>query len=89
MALVSCAGVEIEQVLLNLLINAACAMKNGNTRIQPKITLRLSIENDQAKIEVEDNGPGMDEKTRKRIFEPFSRKNPLVKGQGSDSQLHI
>ncbi len=35
------------------------------------ITLRLKEKEIMAQIEVEDNGPGMDEETKKRVFEPF------------------
>jgi signal transduction histidine kinase len=41
--------------------------------------LRVTREKDQARIEIEDNGPGMDEETRSRIFEPFfTTKSPGV-----------
>ncbi len=66
-----CDRTEIEQVLLNLVKNAAQAMSEADT-VQPHcITLRTRREGDQALIEVEDNGPGMDENTRRRVFEPF------------------
>ena len=66
-----CDRTEIEQVLLNLVKNAAQAMSEAGT-VQPHcITLRTRREGDQALIEVEDNGPGMDENTRRRVFEPF------------------
>jgi nitrogen-specific signal transduction histidine kinase len=38
---------------------------------KPKLTIRLLKNQDMACIEVEDNGPGMDENTRKNFFEPF------------------
>jgi signal transduction histidine kinase len=34
------------------------------------------------RVEIEDNGPGMDEKTRRRIFEPFFTTKPVGKGTG-------
>jgi PAS domain S-box-containing protein len=66
-----CDRTEIEQVLLNLVKNAAQAMSEAGTVQPPCITLRTRREGDQALIEVEDNGPGMDENTRRRVFEPF------------------
>ena len=34
------------------------------------------------RIEIEDNGPGMDEETRKRVFEPFFTTKPVDMGTG-------
>ena len=79
--LVYCDKTEIEQVILNLLKNAAQAMAEEGTPT-PVITLRTRREPDYALIEVIDNGPGMDEKTRKRIFEPFFTTKEVGAGTG-------
>jgi PAS domain S-box-containing protein len=63
--------VEMEQVMLNLLKNAAQAMTSNPPDRRPRITLRLGREERYALIEVEDNGPGMEEDVRRRVFEPF------------------
>jgi signal transduction histidine kinase len=76
---VSMVSLEIEQVLLNLLKNAAQAMIANPTDRRPSITLRLRREDRYAVIEVEDNGPGMTEDIRRRVFEPFfTTKEPGV-----------
>jgi PAS domain S-box-containing protein len=63
---------QLEQVLLNLLINAAQALtKVKQYDFKPIIELIIRKEGQQACIEVIDNGPGMNETTRKRVFEPF------------------
>ncbi len=62
---------EIEQVLLNLLKNAAQAMISNPTERKPCITLRIRRKERYAVIEVEDNGPGMTDNIRRRVFEPF------------------
>jgi PAS domain S-box-containing protein len=69
---IHCDRTEIEQVLLNLIKNAAQALTaNRQETRSPRIVLRTRREDDDAVIEVEDNGPGMDEATRRRVFEPF------------------
>ena len=77
MPLLNCEGSKIQQVLLNILKNGARAMtdfyqKNESEEQKgPCFTIRIKKEKKYARIEIEDNGPGMDEKTQKRIFEPF------------------
>ena len=78
-----CSATEIEQVLLNLLKNAAQAMAGEATSgKKPAITLRTRALPDGVQIEVEDNGPGMDEPVRSRIFEPFFTTKPPGEGTG-------
>lgn len=77
-----CIENEIEQVLLNLLSNAAWAMARENSNMSPQITIRLSREEAMARIDVADNGPGMDASTTKRIFEPFFTTKPVGQGTG-------
>ncbi len=64
-------SVEIEQVILNLLRNAAQAMIANPPDRRPSITFRLRCEGRYAVLDVEDNGPGMTENIRRRVFEPF------------------
>ena len=70
LGLVPCTVTEIEQVIFNLLKNAAQALSLAATR-EPAISVRLRREPDMARIEIADNGPGMDESTKSRVFEPF------------------
>lgn len=76
---VRCDPSEIQQVLLNLLKNAAQALIRTPS---PSITLRVVRDLDAVRIQVIDNGPGMDENTRKRIFEPFFTTKAVGKGTG-------
>lgn len=68
---VECCRIEIEQVLLNLIKNAAYAMYETSRIRQPRLTLRTRQDDEYVIAEIEDNGPGMSPEVRRRIFEPF------------------
>ncbi|HUV36326.1 MAG TPA: ATP-binding protein [Patescibacteria group bacterium] len=59
---------KMEQVLVNLLVNAGDAMLD---EVKGSITVRTRAEDSNIVVEVEDNGSGMNEKTLKQIFDPF------------------
>ncbi|MDT4891478.1 MAG: hypothetical protein QOE97_513 [Pseudonocardiales bacterium] len=59
---------QIDQVIMNLVVNAADAMPDGG-RIE--IEVNLDAIHDQARLLVVDGGAGMDAVTAARIFEPF------------------
>ncbi len=82
--LIACEGGKIQQVLLNILSNGAFAMSESSNTAKPKFILRLQHEADlnMLRLEIEDNGPGMDKETGKRIFEPFFTTKPVGVGTG-------
>ncbi len=89
---VRCILTEIQQVLLNLLNNAAQAMysatdANSLQNNTPQIILRIQQEDERVRLEVEDNGEGMDEITCKRAFEPFF--TTKQKGSGTGLGLSV
>jgi PAS domain S-box-containing protein len=79
---VPCTETEIEQVLLNLLNNAAWAMLSENRPDTPRIVIRIQPEAAMVRIEVEDNGPGIPKEIRAQIFEPFFTTKPAKDGTG-------
>ncbi|VVN37607.1 Sensor histidine kinase RcsC [Pseudomonas fluorescens] len=74
---------ELEQVLLNLLKNAAQAIHQREDDGEPgRIILRTRLNPPWAEIQVEDNGIGMSESVRKRTFEPFFTTKEIGQGTG-------
>jgi PAS domain S-box-containing protein len=78
---IQCCETEIEQVVLNLLRNAAQAMGDVSD-VDPVITVRTRVIGENIVIEVEDNGPGIPSDTARRIFEPFFTTKPPGQGTG-------
>jgi len=72
-------GSQMEQVFVNLLINAVQAVPNGGT-VQVKSI--LSEQESCVNIEVTDNGPGISRKEQSKIFEPFFSTKPNGTGLG-------
>lgn len=70
---------QLQQVLLNLMVNASHAMEARSTR---NVTVRLLRLGDKAQIQVEDTGSGMSPEVQKKIFEPFFTTKPTGKGTG-------
>ncbi len=75
--LVRCIPGQLNQVFLNLLINATQAIDAHGT-----ITVRTGTEDDRVWIEVNDTGSGIPPDVQKRIFEPFFTTKPVGKGTG-------
>ncbi|QDQ24996.1 PAS domain-containing protein [Chitinimonas arctica] len=74
---VECMASQINQVLLNLLVNAAQAIPEMGT-----IHLRTGVEGDMVWVEVEDNGGGIRAADLGKIFDPFFTTKPVGKGTG-------
>lgn len=80
---IPCQASKIQQVVLNILTNGAQAMQESGTSA-PKFILRTYADpaRDMVCMEIEDNGPGMNKKTRKHIFDPFFTTKPTGVGTG-------
>jgi two-component system NtrC family sensor kinase len=74
---VPCLATQLNQVFMNLLVNAAHAIVDKGT-----ITLRSGFDDAQVWVEVGDDGCGMSAEVQARIFEPFFTTKPVGKGTG-------
>ncbi|MGB3402838.1 MAG: ATP-binding protein [Microcoleaceae cyanobacterium] len=76
-------GSELNQVWTNLIDNAIDALNEGTPdNIPPKIIIRTCQKNNDLRVEIEDNGPGIPEEIKNRILEPFFTTKPMGKGSG-------
>jgi len=82
--LVTCHLGDINQVVLNLLINAAHAIaeRNGPDGARGLITVRTRCDGATVTIEVADTGAGIPEAIRHRIFDPFFTTKEVGRGTG-------
>ena len=83
--------VQVEQILLNLVINACDSMPNGgklhieteNVVVEPSLAPKLGVAPGSfVRLTITDTGTGMDDETRSHIFEPFYTTKAAGKGSG-------
>ncbi|HUU16130.1 MAG TPA: ATP-binding protein [Sedimentisphaerales bacterium] len=77
-----CHSGQINQVLLNILINAAQAIKSQERDDRGTITIRTYASDDRVVCEISDDGPGIPPENISKIFDPFFTTKPVGKGTG-------
>jgi signal transduction histidine kinase len=87
--MINCHGGQINQVVLNLVVNAAHAIGDVVAGSQNKglITVKTYQEGTDVIISVGDSGPGIPEEVRDRIFEPFFTTKEVGRGTGQGLSL--
>ncbi|MEM6836083.1 MAG: PAS domain-containing protein [Cyanobacteria bacterium P01_C01_bin.120] len=85
--LVECYAGKLNQVFMNLISNAIDALEEqitaGNQSASPTIAVKTAVlPSEDIYIAIADNGAGIPEKKRHRIFEPFYTTKPIGKGTG-------
>jgi two-component system NtrC family sensor kinase len=75
--LVECLPSQLNQVFMNLLVNAAQAIATHGT-----ITIRTYVDGDTVRVAISDTGAGIAPEIRARIFDPFFTTKPVGKGTG-------
>ena len=73
---------QLHQVFMNLIINAQQALQDQSLPRKLSLTSRFDAGANAIRIAVADNGPGIPEAVRKRIFEPYFTTKPLGAGTG-------
>jgi len=86
--LVQCSIGDLNQVFLNLLVNAADAAVETQTPESPgRVTIRSWAEEQHVVIEIADTGPGIPDALAKKVFEPFFTTKPAGRGTGQGLAL--
>ena len=75
--------VQLQQVVLNLVMNAIEAMSGVDERPRELVITTRNIDADQVQVSVEDSGTGLDPNTASRIFDPFYTTKACRYGHGT------
>jgi two-component system, NtrC family, sensor kinase len=79
-----CHAGEINQVVLNIIVNAAHAIGDAieGTEVKGRISVRTRVDGEHVVITISDTGGGIPEAIRERIFDPFFTTKEVGKGTG-------
>jgi signal transduction histidine kinase len=72
----------LDQVFLNILVNAAQAIASQQRSDRGRIAVRTAREGDRVICEIEDDGPGISEEVADKLFDPFFTTKDVGKGTG-------
>lgn len=85
--LVECYPSQLNQVFMNILVNAfdaieQQAVQQPEQRFEPQISIATEADSDWAYIRISDNGPGMSPEVQRHLFDPFFTTKPVGQGLG-------
>ena len=80
--LIECVGGEINQVLLNIIVNAAQSIKSQNREDRGYIEVRTFADEEYVYCKIKDDGPGMPKEILGKIYDPFFTTKEAGKGTG-------
>ncbi|MEL7487676.1 MAG: ATP-binding protein, partial [Pseudomonadota bacterium] len=83
---IMCRRGQIQQVILNIVVNAMDAIDDMEGR-NGRILISTHIEADHLVIRISDNGAGVPDDLREKIFDPFFTTKPVGKGTGQGLAL--
>jgi PAS domain S-box-containing protein len=87
--LVEADAAQMQQLVMNLAVNAAEAIEEGPGRVTIATGVRMTGGHQQVVLEVSDTGCGMEEEVRQRIFDPFYSTKFTGRGLGLAAALGI
>jgi len=76
---IHCSADSLQQILINLIINARDALANSR---QPHIKIIVRSMQDILELSITDNGPGIPQDVQSKVFDPFFTTKPPGKGTG-------
>jgi signal transduction histidine kinase len=85
--MVTCFLGRMNQVFLNLIVNAAHAIGDAKRSAGGKIRVTSRAENDSVIVTIADNGGGIPERIQHKVFDPFFTTKPVGKGTGQGLSL--
>jgi two-component system NtrC family sensor kinase len=80
--LIECVGGEINQVLLNIIINAAQSLKSQKRGEKGRIGLKTHADDEYVYCQISDDGPGIPKEIIGKIYDPFFTTKEAGKGTG-------
>ncbi|OFW99565.1 MAG: hypothetical protein A3E78_00225 [Alphaproteobacteria bacterium RIFCSPHIGHO2_12_FULL_63_12] len=84
--LVKCRRGQIQQVILNILLNALDAVDEAKPPVG-RIRIGTAFDNNYIKLSISDNGKGIPDSLRQKIYDPFFTTKPVGKGTGQGLAL--
>lgn len=79
---INCRTSEINQVLLNIIVNAAQAIEQQKRDKKGLIKIKTYTEDNMVCCIIDDDGPGIPQKYQKKVFDPFFTTKGIGKGTG-------
>lgn len=79
---IQCIPQQLNEVFLNLIVNAAQAIKEQERHENGNIIIKTYMDNEEVCCYIIDDGPGVPKEIASRIFEPFFTTKDIGKGTG-------
>ncbi|MFT4928443.1 MAG: signal transduction histidine kinase/ligand-binding sensor domain-containing protein [Phenylobacterium sp.] len=78
----NCYPAQLNQVFMNLIVNACDAIREAAKTVKGEIVIGCRVNGDAIEVSIKDNGCGMSEETKTKLFEPFYTTKEVGEGTG-------